>query len=75
MVRIFPRYRRPSVGELTGTTQAKRAISRRYHLRALSDPLYPVKNAERRVKRRIGYYSEPMKLLRFALRVLTSGGR
>lgn len=63
-------YRRPSLGEIIGTTQAKRRVSRRYHLRALTDPAYPVKNAERRMKRRAGYYSWPMMLLRFMLRVL-----
>jgi hypothetical protein len=46
---FFPRYRRPSLGEVLGTTQAKRRISRKYHLRALTDPTAPLKNAERSV--------------------------
>jgi hypothetical protein len=62
--RLFPRYRRPSIGELLGTTQAKRRISRRFGLATLRDPTTPVKNLERRTKRRVGYYSEPAKLAR-----------
>jgi hypothetical protein len=27
---LFPRYRKPSVGELLGTTQAKRRVSKKY---------------------------------------------
>jgi hypothetical protein len=62
-------FRKPSVGEALGSTQAKRRISRRYHLRALSDPRYPLKNAQRRMKRRAGYYGFWMRLFRFALRM------
>jgi hypothetical protein len=54
---FHPRYRKPSIGELLGTTKVKRRVSRKYHLRAITDPLYPVKNAERRAKRKVGYYS------------------
>lgn len=68
--RLFPRYRQPSIGELFGTTQAKRRISRKYHLRTLRDPEAPLENLERRGKRRVGYYSEPMKALRFLARIL-----
>jgi hypothetical protein len=67
--RLFPRYRRPSLGELLGTTQAKRRVSRKYGLRRLTDPLSPLKNAERRAKNRVGYYSEPAKLARFLFRL------
>jgi hypothetical protein len=35
--RLFPRYRRPSMGELPGTTQIKRRVSRKYRLRAITD--------------------------------------
>jgi hypothetical protein len=62
--RLFPRYRRPSVGELIGTTQAKRQISRRWGLATLRDPTTPIKNLQRRAKRRVGYYSEPVKFAR-----------
>lgn len=67
---LFPRYRRPSLGEILGTTQAKRRVSRKYHLATLRDPMTPVKNMERRAKRSVGYYSGPMKALRFVLRLL-----
>lgn len=62
--RLFPRYRRPSLGELLGTTQAKRRISRKYGLATLRNPTTPIKNLQRRAKRRVGYYSEPAKLAR-----------
>jgi hypothetical protein len=62
--RLFPRYRRPSLGEIFGTTQAKRRLSRRFGLATLRDPSTPLKNMQRRAKRRIGYYSEPAKLAR-----------
>lgn len=63
------RYRRPALGELLGITQLKRRLSRTYSLARLRHPIQtPLTNLERRVKRRAGYYSEPMKLLRFLLR-------
>lgn len=64
-------FRRPSLGELVGTTQAKRRVTRRYHLRAL-DPQYQVELAGRRAKRRLGYYSFGARLFRFALRMTRS---
>jgi hypothetical protein len=68
--RLFPRYRKPSIGELVGTTQAKRRVSRKYKVRRVRDPLSPLKNAERRAKRRAGYYSAPSSALRFLARLL-----
>ena len=62
--RLFPRYRRPSVGEILGTTQAKRQVSRRLGLRFWRDPSTPIRNLQRRAKRRAGYYSEPVKAVR-----------
>jgi hypothetical protein len=62
--RLFPRYRRPSLGEILGTTQAKRRISRKLGLATLRDPSTPIKNVGRRAKRRAGYYSEPAKMVR-----------
>jgi hypothetical protein len=70
-MRLFPRYRAPSEGEILGTTQAKRRISRQYHLATLRDPTTPLKNAERRAKRRVGWYSEPAKFARWLLRTIT----
>ena len=33
--KLFPRNRRPSLGELLGISQAERQVSRMYHLRIL----------------------------------------
>jgi hypothetical protein len=67
--RLFPRSRRPSLGELLGISQASRQVSRRYHLRIVGDPMSPLKNAQRRAKRRSGYYSPPVMFARFLLRL------
>ena len=63
--RIFPRYRKPSVGEIIGTTQLKRKVSRKIGLAKMRHPVKTrVTNAKRRAKYRVGYYSEPVKALR-----------
>lgn len=67
--KLFPRYRRPSLGELLGSSQAKRQVSRKLHLRTLRDPSAPLRNAERTVKRRAGYYSGPLMFARFLRRL------
>ena len=67
--KLFPRNRRPSLGELLGISQASRQVSRRYHLRIVLDPMSPLKTAERRAKRRAGYYSGPMQFARFLRRL------
>jgi hypothetical protein len=59
-LRLFPRYRRPSLGELLGISRAERQVSRKYHLRIVRDPMAPLKSAERRAKPRAGYYSPLM---------------
>ncbi len=67
--KLFPRYRKPSVGELLGTTQFKRKVSRKYGIAKLRHPIKtPVTNLKRRGLRRIGYYSGWMKLFRFLRR-------
>jgi hypothetical protein len=63
--RLFPRHRRPGLWEMVGTTQVKRRVSRKSRLRAITDPLYRLENAERRAKRKLGYYSAPMVFARF----------
>lgn len=60
----FFRYRRPSLSEIFGVSQAKRRVSRKIGLATLRDPNTPLRNAERRVKNQLGYYSEPMKAAR-----------
>jgi hypothetical protein len=66
--KLFPRYRRPSLGELLGISRAERQVSRKYHLRIMRDPMAPLKNAERRA----GYYSPLMQLARFVRRLFRS---
>jgi hypothetical protein len=66
--KLFPRNRRPSLGELLGISQAERQVSRNLHLRIVLDPISPLKNAERRAKRRAGYYSGPMQFARVLCR-------
>ncbi len=71
--KLFPRYRRPSLGTLLGITQVKRSVSRKLGLATLRDPTTPLKNLERRELRKVGYYSEPMKAAR-AFGFLKPGG-
>ena len=66
---LFPRDWRPSLGELLGISQAKRQVSRKHRLRIVRDPSAPLKNAERRAKRRVGYYRGPAKLGQFLRRL------
>ena len=67
--KLFPRSRRPSLGELLGISQASRQVSRKHHLRIVLDPMSPLKNAMRRDKGRAGYNSVPKQLARFLRRL------
>jgi hypothetical protein len=67
--KLFPRSRRPSLGELLGISQAERQVSRQHHLRIVCDRMWPLKNIERRAKRRAGHYSLPMMFARFLHRL------
>lgn len=62
------RYRKPSIKTLVGVTTAKKRIKKATGYTAATKPLRAKTNAERRVKRRLGYYSGPMKLFRFLRR-------
>ncbi len=64
------RYRRPSLRTVLGITRAKKRMNRRLGITAVMRPVRARKNYERRVKRRLGYYSEPMKMLRLIRRLL-----
>jgi hypothetical protein len=68
-LKLFPRSRRPSLGELLGISQASRQVSRKYRLRIVLDPMSPLKNAQRRAKRRSGYYTSPMMFVRLLRRL------
>ena len=64
------RYRRPSLRSVLGITRAKKRMNRRLGITAVMRPVRARKNYERRVKRRLGYYSVPMKMFRLIRRLL-----
>lgn len=64
MTRLF-RYRRPSVKTMLGVTRAKKRLNRQLGITAIKRPFRAPGNMKRRVLRRAGYYSEPMKFMRF----------
>jgi hypothetical protein len=64
MTRLF-RYRRPSLKTALGVTRAKKRINRQFGITAIKRPFRAPGNMERRVLRRAGYYSGPMKFMRF----------
>lgn len=63
------RYRKPSVKTVLGVTKAKKRINRSLGITAVKRPFRAPRNMKRRMLRRSGYYSEPMKFLRFIRRV------
>lgn len=63
------RYRRRSLKTILGITKAKKRFNRATGITAAKKPLRAWGNAKRRAKRRVGYYSEPMKFLRFLGRI------
>ena len=69
---LFPRTRRPSLGELLGISQASRQVSRKRHLRIVHDPMSPFKNGKRRAKQRAGHDSVPVQLATFLRRLFRS---
>jgi hypothetical protein len=63
------RYRLPSLSTLLGVTKAKRRINKALGIDKVTRVVNAPQNLERRIKRKVGYYSEPMKLLRFLQRL------
>ena len=63
------RYRRPSLKTMLGVTRAKRRVKKKLGVYEVTKYTNAPKNAERRVKRAVGYYSTPMKILRFVSRL------
>ena len=59
------RYRRPSLKTMLGITRAKKRVDTALGITALKRPFRAPGNAVRRLKRHVGYYSGPMKFLRF----------
>lgn len=62
------RYRRPSVKTLLGVTKAKRQLKKATGYYAVTKPFRWKTNTERKVLHKAGYYSGPMKFLRFLFR-------
>lgn len=58
------RYRKPSVSTALGITKLKKRTNKSLGITAAMKPFRAPKNMERKLKRSIGYYSEPMKALR-----------
>lgn len=59
------RYRRKSWKTALGITKAKKRANKALGITALKKPFRAPGNAKRRILRKVGYYSEPMKFLRF----------
>ena len=59
------RYRRPSLKTMLGVTKAKKRLKKDLGITAAMRPLRAPGNMKRRVLRKAGYYSGPMKFLRF----------
>ncbi|MDP9381553.1 MAG: hypothetical protein M3Q29_15675 [Chloroflexota bacterium] len=64
------RYRMPSLKTALGITKAKKRAKKKLGITAAMKPLRARGNYERRLKRRVGYYSEPMKMFRLIRRLL-----
>ena len=61
------RYRRPSLSTALGVTRAKRRFKTATGYYAATRWMRAPTNYRRRALRRIGYYSGPMKFLRFIM--------
>ena len=68
MTRLF-RYRKPSVKTMLGVTRAKKRFNRAVGITAVKKPFRAPGNMKRRALRRAGYYSEPMRFMRFLGRI------
>jgi hypothetical protein len=69
VTRLF-RYRRPSMKTMLGVTRAKKRLNRQLGITGIKRPFRVPGNMKRRVLRRAGYYSEPMKFMRFMRRII-----
>jgi hypothetical protein len=63
-MRLF-RYRRPSLKTALGVTRVKKRVNRQLGITAVKRSFRAPGNMKRRVLRRAGYYSGPMKFMRF----------
>ena len=55
---------------MLGITKVRRRVNRDLGIDAIRRPFRARQYAERHIKRRLGYYSEPLKFLRFLGRAL-----
>lgn len=62
------RYRRPSLKTALGVTKAKKRLKKQVGITAAMKPFRAPENMKRRALRKVGYYSGPMKFLRFLSR-------
>jgi hypothetical protein len=60
----FFRYRKPSLKTALGITRAKKRLKKELGITAAMKPFRAPKNLERRIKRKLGYYSTPAKIVR-----------
>lgn len=60
----FFRYRRPSLKTLLGVTKAKKQLKKQLGITQALKPVRAWGNAKRRVKRKLGYESPAMRMLR-----------
>ena len=63
------RYRMPSAKTLLGVTKAKRQVKSALGIYNVTKVTNAPGNAKRKVKRALGYESEPMKFFRFLARL------
>jgi len=70
--KLFPRYRRPSLKTALGLTKAKRQLKRATGIAQVERVINTPKNMQRRALRQTGYYTEPMKFLRWLGRFFKS---
>jgi hypothetical protein len=69
-MRLF-RYRHLRLKTMVGITRAKKRLNRQLGITSVRRPFPAPGNRKRRVLRRAGYYSEPMKFMRFMGRLFT----
>lgn len=63
------RFRRRSVKTMLGVTKAKKRFNRAVGITAVKRPFRAPGNAKRRMLRKVGYYSGPMKVGRWLGRI------
>lgn len=63
------RYRKPSLKTVLGITKAKRQVKKSLGVYEVTKIINAPRNTKRRIKRELGYESEPMKFLRFFSRL------